>query len=494
MLSFTTSSLLLPPQIPHVETLLESLMLNGHASDLSEMGTGKTYSACAVIKECQLPVFIVCPKAVIKSWEKVLALFNITPIAIINYEKLSRGNTKYYKYIKKNIKIPIYNKDTFYEINKEVGEYQNIPSNAIIVFDEVHRCGGLETSVSELLFAATNQGYKRFKLSGSVATDPLKMFAVGYSNTLHPYTTVSQFKRNFCIAYGATFGKGDQMDFDVNTQAGHNGMLNLHNEMFNIKKCASRLTKKDMGTYFPETKISPLALDMGANSNKIQAVYSQMQYELDMLEERSQNYSQHIFAILMKTRRHTELLKIPAFVQEIEDGVAEGNSVACFFNFTDTLQGVVERLNKNKDIKGKISYVIGGQTNDERQQNIEDFQSDKNIVILCNIKAGGTGISLHDLNGVRSRLALVSPGWSAIELIQALSRVDRQGGKTKSYQKVIFAQGVSVEEIACNRLQYRIDNLSALNDGDLLSGVRFYGKKDSIDFEELNENLEVINN
>ena len=126
--------------------------------------------------------------------------------------------------------------------------------------------------------------------------------------------------------------------------------------------------------------------------------------------------------------------------------------------------------------------MVGGQSTSERQREIDDFQSDKKTIILCNMKAGSTGISLHDMNGNRARVALVSPGFSAIELIQALSRVHRQGGKTKSRQRVVFCAG-TIEESACSRLQYRIDNLAALNDGDLTADIQFYGNKYSYNFD-----------
>ena len=483
MISKQTQELLLPPQIPHVETLVNSLMLNGFANDLSEMGTGKTYAAGAILKECNLPFIVICPKAVLVSWQRVLSTFNIKPIAIINYEKIIRGNTKYYKYVKTPTCKFITKGDKQIELKNDVGTFKKLPSNVIIVLDEVHKCKAMDSSTSELLLAATNQGFKRLKISGSAATSPLEMYAFGFSNGLHPHKDVNTFKRNFCTIYGAEWtGKFGQMTFDPESDKGRQGMLSIHNELFNTRKVASRMTKKGMGVYFPETKIMPVSLDMGVNSNKIDRVYNLMQRELDLLDERTENYSAHVFAIIMKARRHAELLKVPTFVEEIETGVAENHSVAAFFNFTESLEAVQSRLEKNKFLKGRISTVVGGQNVNQRQSSIDDFQADKNIVILCNIKAGGTGISLHDLNGNRPRLALVSPGFSAIELIQALSRVDRQGGKTKSLQRIIFA-AKTIEEQACERLQYRIDNLTALNDGELLSGVRFAGNSYSYNFQ-----------
>jgi SNF2 family DNA or RNA helicase len=64
---------LLDPQIPHSENLLNSLYLNGIAADLSETGCGKTYVATYVAKTMNVPVVVICPKAVIPVWKRVMA-------------------------------------------------------------------------------------------------------------------------------------------------------------------------------------------------------------------------------------------------------------------------------------------------------------------------------------------------------------------------------------------------------------------------------------
>ena len=64
---------LLDPQIPHAETLLNSLYLNGIAADLSETGCGKTYVATYIAKRMNVPVVVICPKAVIPNWKRVMA-------------------------------------------------------------------------------------------------------------------------------------------------------------------------------------------------------------------------------------------------------------------------------------------------------------------------------------------------------------------------------------------------------------------------------------
>jgi superfamily II DNA or RNA helicase len=120
--------------------------------------------------------------------------------------------------------------------------------------------------------------------------------------------------------------------------------------------------------------------------------------------------------------------------------------------------------------------VWGENKKDERDKNISNFQEDKNRVIIVNVKAGGAGLSLHDLNGNHPRLALISPTPSAVDLVQCLGRVWRVGGKTKALQKIIFVAN-TVEEEICEKVKMKIDNLSLINDGDLQSSIEIFEEK-----------------
>ncbi len=101
-----------------------------------------------------------------------------------------------------------------------------------------------------------------------------------------------------------------------------------------------------------------------------------------------------------------------------------------------------------------------------RQQNIDDFQADKERIILVNIQAGGAGLSLHDLNGKHPRMALISPSYSAVLMRQATGRVWRDSAKSKSIQKIVFV-AKTVEEKVCDSVKRKLENMDLLNDGDL---------------------------
>lgn len=449
---------LLEPQIKHVQKLVDSLFLNGFAVDMSETGTGKTYAAAAVIRELNRPFAVICPKSVIHQWEKILSSFKLKAATVINYEKLGRGNTKYMKWKKLQDPTNPWNENA----KREVPEFKFDP-NTLIVLDEGHKCKGNDTSNSWMMIALKMQGYKVLVSSATVATSPLEMKAFGFMTNLHKLYNF----RDFCRMHGAELmARYGAMTFNLASKQAQESMLKLNNYLFNEKSCAARMTVEDFGKVFPESHIVAEAYDLGSNEAKIQAVYDDMDAELAKLEEKAENYSEHIFAVMMEARRKAELCKVPLFVDMIEDLYDEGKSVVLFLNFTDSVDAVVKRLEKMPKFKDTIGYIVGGQNDKKRIQDIEDFQADKKRVMVVNISAGGTGVSLHDLNGKFPRASLISPNWSAYNMRQALGRVWRLEGKTKSYQRIVYA-AKCIEENICHRVQHKLNCLDTLNDGDL---------------------------
>ena len=434
--------------------MLNSLYINGVACDQSETGTGKTYVAAWIAKNLNSPVVIVCPKIMIPAWTKVLSYFGIKAHCLINYEKLIRGNTEHLSF-----KDGKDNSASDYTIN--------FPKNSLVILDEVHKCKSSTSKNSDFLIKLKMDGYKSLLLSASAATNPLEMKAFGFATTLHNLTSY----RQFITDSGAYVGRYGGFQIDLQSQKTVEAMSNIHDKLFNLYKVSSRMTRKMFDKIFPDNHVMAECFDMGTNTDKINKVYQQMESELAALEESSVNYSQHHFAIMTKARRMAELLKVPTMVEMIEDWYDEGISPVVFVNFTDTVEAIEKQLAKNRKFDGKIARIVGGQSDKVRQKDIELFQSDNKRIMIANLAAGNAGVSLHDLNGNFARGSIISPSYSAINLLQALGRIHRAEGKTKCIQKVMFAAG-TIEEDACKRVQSKLNNLECLNDGDLTYSVR----------------------
>lgn len=455
-------SQLLEPQKQHAKTLLDSIYLNGYAVDLSDTGTGKTFSASAIARELGVPVVVVCPKVVIPNWKKVLGSYGINQPLVINYEKLCRGNTKWLTYTKK-----LFNNKKSWE---SLGVNLHFPIGCLVIIDEIHKCKGFRSLNSDFLLACKNAGYKVLGMSATAATNPLELKSLGYLAHLHTGYNFSKFCKNA----GADLNRFGGMVIDMSSDKAKRGMQSVHNSLFNLQKSASRMTVDMFKGIFPDNHIVAESFDMGTNTAKINLVYELMEEEIARLDARSVNYSEHIFAIIMEARRRTELLKIPAFVERVIDLYDEGISPVVFLNFTDSIQSLELRLKKDKRLENTIAKIVGGQSDKAREKDIADFNADTKRIMLVNLAAGSSGVNLHDLNGKHPRHSLVVPSFSAINLLQALGRICRQGGQTPCFQKIVFSAG-TIEERAAERVQKRLDCISTLNDNDLKCGIRFFG-------------------
>jgi hypothetical protein len=383
--------------------------------------------------------------------------FGIENPIVMTIEKLVRGKTEYYTF------GPLM--DYFSRSAKQYWKSSdinvNFPSNSLVIMDEVHKCKGKYSLNAESLIAIKNAGHKLLMLSASAATNVTEMKAFGYVTALHSGLNFN----NFCKDNGVDFNRFGLGTWDANLKKCKEGMVRIHNTLFDTLGCASRMNRKDFGDIFPDNQVIADGFDIGSNTDKLKEVYNDMEAELAQLDESSMEYSEHHFAIIMKARRQSELLKVPAMVSWIEDMYDEGVSPVVFINFRETLEAIEKRLDSAK-YSGKIAKIVGGQTKKQRDDEIEYFQSDTKRICLVMIAAGAAGVSLHDLIGNYPRHTLINPSFSAINTLQSLGRCHRANGKTPVIQRFFFANGVTIEERMRQRVDLRLTNLESLNDGD----------------------------
>jgi hypothetical protein len=431
---------LLPHQIEHAARIEEAIRRSGVASDQSDPGMGKTAVACAVAARLGLPVVVLAPKPTLPAWRKFLSGFGVSALAVINYEALKTGKTG-------------------------LGEFRGgrfiwtVPTNSLVVFDEVGRCKGRKTQNAEILIAAKRQRLRILMLSATAASNPLEMRAFGFALGLHglhdfwPWAISNGCRKG---PYGFVYSGGVKC------------LERLHRAIFELRRVGSRMRIVDVPD-FPQTQIEAEAIDTG-HAAQIQAIYDQMTRDLARAEAIDDSDEMERIAVDLKAtracqltihlraRQDIELLKVDAMASLARDGMEEGLSVAIFVNFEETLRSISRKLKTD-------SIISGGQDESTRQKVIEDFQTNRSRIVICNIRAGGIGISLHDPQGAVPRLALISPTFSAADLRQALGRVHRIGG-ARSIQKILFAAH-TVEERACEAVSTKLARIDALNDGDL---------------------------
>ena len=424
------ATLCLGYQVPSVRRQVRALLDYRRALDSSDTGTGKTFVNLATCAVLGLKPFVVCPKAVMTSWKRAAAHFKLELAGVCNYELLRRGTTPVAKLVKTG--------------KHEEFEWQ-LPSETVIIFDEQHRMKDFKTLNCKLGMAALRQGYRVLGLSATAADNPMQMKFTALLTGL--IKTEKEFY-GWMLRNGCTKGR-----FGLEFTGGRGVLHNIHRSIFPLH--GTRIRIADLGDQFPETQISAEAYEMNGVASEIQRAYDDMASEIARIEaSEATDKGACILTEMLRARQRSEVLKVPAMVDMAED--AEDMSVALFVNFDDTLDALAAKL-------GTKCVIRGGQSDDERQANIDAFQADKERVIICNIKAGGVGVSLHGSPTSRMRLAIICPTFSGQDLKQALGRVWRAKG-AKSIQRIFFAAG-TIEERVCEGVREKISRIDVLNDG-----------------------------
>jgi len=471
----TIKKKLLPFQISHVDNIVRIIKDNHSVLDASDTGTGKTYTAIASCKILGLWPIIVCPKSVITSWSKVCKYFDLQPQYIVNYETLRMG--KYYDSSRNRVLCPDISVDiekldknnTSNENNNNNNNKNNNNNNkiskklftekitytwsvddkTIFIFDEAHKCSKLETNNGQILYAAKLTKKPIMILSATIADYPDKFRLFTWIlNFIEPsYTDDKQLDfHKYMNLVDKWFARDPKP------------MIRIHNMLYPNR--ASRMRIDALGDLFPETQITAEAYNMGKNrEQEIEYQYKIIAEELDNLKNKSGTDKSNSLVRILRAHQKIEILKVPTFVELANNFVENNYHVVLFVNFTQTLKLLATMLNTK-------CLIYGEQTQDERDKAIELFNNNKVKFIVCNIKAGGVGISLHDIHGGHPRASIISPTWSSIDLVQALGRIHRAGGKSKSLQRIIYAANTVEEQIA-DKLRNKLDNLNSLNNGDL---------------------------
>jgi superfamily II DNA or RNA helicase len=227
----------------------------------------------------------------------------------------------------------------------------------------------------------------------------------------------------------------------------------LHHLIFPFH--GSRMKISELGDLFPRNQVIAECYDM-ENAKEIEAQYEIIKKCIEDLRQKK-NDTGCILAKITRARQMIELLKYPTFCELIEDHLDSGLSVVVFVNYTDTLNKLAKTFETG-------SVIHGQQTETERNKIIDAFQRNETNLIIANIKAGGVGISLHDIHGGHQRVSIISPTWSAQDTVQTLGRIHRAEGKTPALQKFVFCSG-TIEEYICDKLREKLDTLSTINDG-----------------------------
>lgn len=464
---------LLDYQREHAETIMTAIIKHSRALDASDTGTGKTYVSVYVCQQLNLIPFIICPKSVKNTWTTILKNlgYKDNEYYVSNYESLySKNNIVKFN---KETNTFIWNFDSYPEIEKN-------KSRMLFIYDEAHRCKNIESNNCKIALALQEHKVNILLLSATLA-DKIEYFLpfgliLGFYKGLDTGLVWMSNLNNSPILinkkifneYGSRMKKSDTKNIFQNNKIYFNSVFienqfeieQKYDRIYKLMEIAKNAKKEKKNNAVKVTKekeendnfvdLANLKADDNGNLE-----FEDLPDDTEKKLDAKQQYRNEI----MSLRQEIELLKINTIANMATDYIKKNKSVVIFVNFTNTIMKLKERLNTN-------CIIWGLQNIQDRNKAIDDFCSDKSRVIICNIKAGSEGISLHDTHGKYPRVSIISPTWSAQDLLQALGRIHRAMGKTKCVQEVIYCKN-TVEEHMGQTIRQKINNIRLVNDGKI---------------------------
>lgn len=427
--------ILYPKQQDACDFFVKCQRSRSNTLDTSVVGTGKTIVAAHIAMRLGRPVAVICPKAVVTNWERELEGHKIKPLFVLNYEKIRTGKTKWVS-----------------KVGSKIFKW-NLPAGTIVMIDETHKCKSPYTQNAQLMISLVQQDYSVHCMSATAAEDPTEMRALGFALGLHSLNKPEQKLKSW-FSWMST--NGCKQDFWKQWKLLDRAKLKAVREsLYGVT--SSRLTVDDFPDSFRLNRIFVEPIEF-RDKKKIAAAYEELgmtpQVMEYFIEHGTLPKSEHVVVDILRARQLAESFKVPDIVEMAADLIEQHNSVVIFVNFRESALALATAM--------QCPVVQGGQSAIERQKIIDAFQRDELPVIVVNIAAGGTGLSLHDVNGVRARVALISPTFNAKDYMQVLGRIHRNGAKTDAVQKVLVAAG-SIEEAVMKSVTKKVENLKLLH-------------------------------
>lgn len=432
-----------------------------------------------------LPTLVVGPKVSQSPWLRAAAHFSDT-FSFCNYELLRTGNTNFGQWTKfkpgKEYFVceicqlrtdaaphcPYHPKGIHCVTRKRTAptyrDFRFHPAVKFIIFDEAHRMGGLDSLNAELGIAARQQGIKTLWLSATLAQSPLQLRALGYALDLHADKRSYEILRSGNLIEVPSFydwvhqyGCRSDMRFGglhwfASDEQKRRIMRELRQLIFSR---GIRIRSEDIPG-FPKRVILPELYDVEGAAE----CYDRMRAALEQLNTStlSDKNPEHPLTKILRERQRVELLKVPIVADLAEDDKAKGFSRVFFVNFRQTIDELL-KLFPN-------AGVIDGTTNKSRDATLARFQENTIDELIVNNEAGGVALSAHDLDGEHPRMGYFFPNFSATTADQVFGRLQRDGGKSTCYYRVIFADN-TIEKKVHSTLCSKLGAMGALMDGTL---------------------------
>lgn len=426
-----------------------------------EMGTGKTPT---VIRALQLlehqtgtrgPVLVVCPSSVKINWQRELAKWApefstvvITGSATKRREQIALvrdGDADVavinWDLLKSHSRLSGYGSVRLTDAQREQKELDEVNWH-VVVADEAHKAKNPKAQQTRALWNLGQIANHRIAMTGTpIANNVGDLWGLMHFVDPEEWSTKSKFLDRYALMSFNPYGGLDIVGVKPQTHEEFNAVF--HPRFI-------RRTKAAVLRFLPEKQYSTRSIEW---TPKQKATYKKL--AKSMIVELGEEG-----ALIAKNPLELSLRLIQLSSAMLEETVDGGYVMAEPSNKVDAMMDIIDehadeplvffaehkmlidlasaRLTK----KGiEHSLVVGGQSEKERQQHIDDFQNGVNSVILCTAAAGGVGITLTKA----STLVFLQRPWSLIDNKQAEDRVHRIGQAAEHVNIITLVTQGSIE-------------------------------------------------
>ena len=482
---------------PHQRAGVKFLATAKRALLADEPGLGKTAQAIRALKELQeqgedvFPALIVCPNTLKKNWAREFGRWwpGVTcqvikgtstqrrkqfdaqaDVYVINWESL-RTHSRLAPYGSVALarctecgghdsKVTL----TRCEVHKR--ELNGIDFKSVVA-DEIHRSKDPKSKQTRALWSATGTAKIRFALTGTpVANNVVDMWSI--LHWLSPEDWPSKTKWIDRMVDTMLNAFGGLMVLGVKPHMEEEFQKTISHHM-------RRMLKARVLPWLPPVINERRDIEMSTKQKK---AYEQMRDH--MIAELESGEALSAPSVLTQTIRLLQFAssyadivvdektgepravlsepscKVDSLMDDIKNGDFGDDSVAVCAVSRQLIELLSAALTKAGISHGLIT---GAQSEEERQDAIDDFQSGVNKWILFTAQAGGVGVTLT----AARRLIMLQRPWSLVDHKQALDRVHRIGSEI--HDSVIISDYVTegtIEERVLEVLETKADNFEQI--------------------------------
>ena len=414
-----------------------------------EMGTGKSLQSIIAAIELGISrILVICPNTLKLNWKREI-------------ESLDKGAsiTIYDKGCNLNAKWIIVNYDKIYKIEDDLKKFKP----ELLIGDEAHYVkSGRKAKRAACFQRVANKTKRVWLLTGTpISNRPIDFYQL-LKICKHELGKSKE-------VYGMKYCGGEKTQWGTD----YNGASNLKDLYFRTQDVILRRLKTQV-LDLPEKQLVPLYLQLRNPKDYIKAASDKFQEIYDNIDnEESEHYGKDLgngaaFIEMSAYRVFCALEKIKdgTLIDLIETIVDSGEKVVIFTNFT----AVIDTIKKEF---GDECVVLDGRVSlEDRQKNIDAFQTGKPSICACNYKVGSVGTTL-----TRAAYEVMNDlPWDPATLKQAEDRVHRIGQDKKTTIYFPVYQD-TIDSIMFTVLTQKSRDLHEAIDGD--EDIVKYKKMDS---------------